>query len=295
MSSYAIQNFIDENKLDLTDEIYKKFCDLCLKQNQKESEDLDDCEKGYYKIKYWQDCYKHDNIHSYTHSLMKNSRILKLSNIQYKLIKQLIDKNKYCILQNDIISFERVFDKIRKKDMDVLCLKKECKYCENNFNSEILLSGHPIIVNIRDMSLKKEPKVRNRIIRRGFVMEHVLSLKEDVKIGQIYKINFLKVEYIQNLDRNTCDNFKQDYEIVLYISNDDDIKLVNTIKQLLNTQYINCVSEKNLDKLNVKFCQNKYTKLICSFACTEHECGVFNDCQINIQGYPIIINMQLVN
>lgn len=278
MTSHSIQNFIDENKLDLTDEIYKKLSDKCLLEHQKESEELV-YKTGYYNIKYFEDSYEERN-YKYTHSLIKKSMILKINITSYQKIKKYLDREKYCIadvMEETMCLVARLTKNVKKENLFII---KKCKECNIKLINKIPVSECPIIVKISDISLKKEKK---KIKRRK------------IKIGQFYKITYLTVEYEQNLDTHKCRSYKENFESIIQISNTRDITLFDTVTYLLDTQGIYKMRESDREKLTEKLCNQESSELFGSFSCTNSECNVANLCKIKITKYPIIVKMELVS
>jgi hypothetical protein len=118
-----IMGFLDENKDDIPEGLYLKFCNLLKKENEEEQKE----EPRFYKVKYLYTKFEplsEDSHNYYSSGFYTTTQILKIDTKIYKEIQEDIEKFGYSRVSNGNLAFYNVFNGYS------ICSKESCNDIE---------------------------------------------------------------------------------------------------------------------------------------------------------------------
>ena len=96
-----IMNFLDDNKEDMSEGLYLKFCNLLKKENEDEEKE----DEKFYEVKYLYtrfDPLDEDSYNYYNMRMFSSTQIIKINTKKYKEIQDDIEKNGYSWKYNNL-------------------------------------------------------------------------------------------------------------------------------------------------------------------------------------------------
>ena len=138
-----IMNFLDDNKEDMSEGLYLKFCNLLKKENEDEEKE----DEKFYEVKYLYTKFEplNDVYNYYSAKMSVSNQIIKINTKLYKAIQDDIEKDGYSWKGHDDLAFDGTFN-----DHNI-CYKELCD--ENDCGCD---GGH---INATTIYVRSETKI----------------------------------------------------------------------------------------------------------------------------------------